>query len=60
MFLASAALAQQDDLSLALNAFAADYNAFVEALRAGTFDLRTAKRLNKRWQRIQDCGEWPR
>ena len=58
--LASVAMAQGDDLMAALNAFAAEYNRFVETLRAGAFDLKAAKRLNSKWDRVRECGEWPR
>ena len=54
------ALAQVDELMMALNAFAEDYNRFVDLRNKGIHDVKLAKKLHKDWERVEQCEGWPR
>ena len=54
------ALAQVDELALALNAFADTYNRFVDLRNKGLHDLKLAKKLSQEWNRVERCEGWPK
>lgn len=44
---------------LRLNAFATEYNGFVEKLKSGHLDLKKWKRVVKKWNDIEQCPQCP-
>lgn len=54
------ALAQVDELAMRLNAFAEAYNQFVKLRDQGINDVKLARELSKKWDRIEHCEGWPR